>query len=252
VANYIIHAAASTDASKYISSPVEERANILASTKNFCRIARLSHRRSKIIYASSGAIYGQQPSGLEKISEDYFLGSIDQMIEGKRDYAAAKRDAEAEIFQLGAEGLNVSIARCFNFIGPYLPRDQHFAFGNFINDGLNNQNITVNARHRVIRAHQHSDDLVAWLMAIVEIANPACPVFNVGSEQSIEVRELALMVAKYFKVDLKIHPFNSLNVDRYVPSTEKIRKELGLKISIDLEDALDRTVRQIKIIKKID
>jgi nucleoside-diphosphate-sugar epimerase len=248
-ADYIIHAAASTDAARYLSRPIEERENILASTKNYCQIARLDHRGCKIIYASSGAIYGQQPSDIELIPETYPIGSIDEMVESKRDYAAAKRDAELEILNLGAQGLDVSIARCFNFIGPYLPLKQHFAFGNFINDGINNQKIVVNAEHQVIRAHQYSDDLACWLMAILEISNPMCPIYNVGSEQSIEVRDLALLVANYFKVDLSMKPISSSKIDRYVPSTEKIRNELGLKLSIDLEEALDRTVRQIKLNK---
>lgn len=246
VADFIIHAAASTDASRYLSRPLEERENILASTRNYCRIARSIHRSSKIIYASSGAIYGQQPSNVELIPENYIVGRIDEMAENKKDYAAAKRDAESEMHKLGAEGLSVSIARCFNFIGAYLPLRQHFAFGNFINDGLNNRAITVNATHQVIRAHQHADDLVSWLMSIAEMANTSCPTYNVGSERSIEARELALMVASYFKVDTLMLPIDSPKVDRYVPSTEKIRKELGLKISIDLEEALDRTVHQIK------
>lgn len=251
-ADFIIHAAATTDASRYLSSPVGERENILAATTNYCRIARLNHHGSKIIYASSGAIYGQQPSNIELIPENFTIGRIDEMVEGKRDYAAAKRDAEIEIIKLGLEGFNISIARCFNFIGPYLPLHQHFAFGNFINDGLNNRKIVVNAQHQVIRAHQHSDDLVCWLMSIAEISNPTCPIYNVGSERAIEVRELALLVANYFKVDLSIQPLSSSKIDRYVPSTEKIRTELGLKPSIDLEEALNETVHQIKINKTND
>lgn len=249
-ADIIIHAAASTDASRYLSFPAEERANILASTKNFCNIARAVYRSSRIIYASSGAVYGQQPTKIEKITEDYPLGLIEDMIEHKRDYAAAKRDAENEILKLGADGFDVSIARCFNFIGPYLPRDQHFAFGNFINDGIKGKKIIVNARHMVVRAHQHSDDLVNWLMTIAGVANPTCPIYNVGSERSIEVRDLAQLVANYFNVETSMQSIEGTKIDRYVPSTQKIRKELGLNILIDLEEALDRTVWDIKKLAK--
>ena len=246
MADFIIHAASSTDASRYISRPQEEKLNIIASVKNYCDIAKLAHRKSKIIYTSSGAIYGQQPSAIDRIKENYNINLSDELVEHKRDYSVAKRDAENLIQNLGGRGNHVSIARCFNFIGPYLPLDQHFAFGNFIKNGIMNQNIIVNARHEVIRAHQYTDDLVNWLMTIAEAANSSCPIYNVGSERSIEMRGLAELVAKYFNVGISMNPIDDQKIDRYVPSTEKARNELGLVNSVDLEEALDKTAWKIK------
>lgn len=244
-ADFIIHAAATTDASRYLSAPNEERSNILLSTSNYCKIAKKNHRNSKIIYVSSGAIYGQQPPHVELIPEDFIGGALEEMVFHKRDYAAAKRDSEAQIINLGCEGLSVSIARCFNFIGPFLPRDQHFAIGNFIQDGLSKNKITVKAKHQVIRAYQHSDDLVNWLMTIAETSSQDCPTYNVGSENAIENRNLAMLIAKYFKVEIDVPLIEDNKIDRYVPSTKKAKNELGLNLSICLEEAIDRTVNKI-------
>ena len=41
--------------------------------KNYFKLAKKYHRRSKIIYTSSGAVYGQQPKCLKKFNENYFL-----------------------------------------------------------------------------------------------------------------------------------------------------------------------------------
>ena len=152
-ADLIIHAAASTDATKYITRPFEERRNIQAATYNYCRLAPKFHAHSKILYVSSGAVYGVQPDNLLKIPESYALGTIEDIPENKRDYAFAKREAERAIIDLGIqEGLSVSIARCFAFVGPWLPRNQHFAIGNFIEDGLSERAITVKAQHQVLEA----------------------------------------------------------------------------------------------------
>ena len=58
--DYVIHAAASTDISRYLSQPIEEQLNIQGSVLNYCRLAPRFHKSSKIVYASSGAIYGPQ------------------------------------------------------------------------------------------------------------------------------------------------------------------------------------------------
>lgn len=190
-ANYIIHAAASTDARNYQLAPLKERSNIIRGTLNYCELAKEFNQKSKIVYVSSGAVYGPQPPNLEKIPEDFVFLDAEQLPESKRDYAYAKRDSEKAIYDLGNYGLNVSIARCFAFLGSWLPLDQHFAIGNFINDGLNFCSIKVNARHKVYRSFMYADDLVEWLMTIAEKSSSSSPVYNVGSDQSILIDELA-------------------------------------------------------------
>jgi dTDP-glucose 4,6-dehydratase len=106
-------------------------------------------------------------------------------------------------------------------VGPYLPRDQHFAIGNFIRDGLLDKIIEVKAHHAVYRSYMHSDDLVRWLMTIASNATPNCPIWNVGSNEAILMGDLAKKIAGYFGVDALVPPFSDEKVDRYVPSIKK-------------------------------
>jgi dTDP-glucose 4,6-dehydratase len=48
VADYVIHAAASTDAKNYLSKPEEEKKNIQLGTVNFCKLAEQFLKNSKI------------------------------------------------------------------------------------------------------------------------------------------------------------------------------------------------------------
>jgi nucleoside-diphosphate-sugar epimerase len=125
-ADFVIHAAAITDTSLYINGSENEKKNIISGTLNYCRLAVKFHKKSKILFCSSGAVYGFQPHDLSHLYEDSEFGNISKIDDVKRPYAYAKRDAEIAIQKLGKQNLNVVIARCFSFAGKYLPRNQHF------------------------------------------------------------------------------------------------------------------------------
>lgn len=245
-ADFVIHAAASTDISRYLAQPVEEQRNIQASILNYCKLAPLYHPKAKIIYTSSGAVYGPQSEQCPFLIESSPLGEIAKMAEGKQHYAAAKRDAENAIKSLGFSGLSVSIARCFAFVGPYLPRDQHFAIGNFLQDGLSERPIKVNANKLVYRSYMYADDLVEWLMTIAAAGNTQCPIFNVGSREAFEVRELALVISRIFGVEVIAPEISTTEIDRYIPSVDSAFNTLGLTNKYDLEGAIKETLKQIR------
>lgn len=249
-ADYVIHAAASTDARSYLSQPDIEKRNIQAATYNFCNIVKTAGSKNKILYVSSGAVYGLQPPEVEFLNESYPLAKLEELPVGKRDYAFAKRDAECAIQDLGLQNLNVAIARCFAFIGPWLPRDQHFAIGNFIEDGLQGRPINVKASYPVYRSYMHTDDLVSWLMTICDNANSSCPIYNVGSDKAFTLLEVAEIIAKRFSVAVNACEKSFENIDRYIPSIQKAEKEIGLVMATDLLSAIDNTIGVIQM-KKI-
>jgi len=237
-ADYVIHAAASSDASRYTSQSDIEKKNIIQGTLNYCRLAPKFHTDSKIVFCSSGAVYGYQPKDVQYLTEDMAFGDIESLDEVKKSYAYAKRDAEFAIQELGQAGLNVSIARCFSFVGKYLPKDKHFAIGNFIADGIAGRNIEVKASKKVYRSYMYADDLVLWLMTIADNSNPQCPVYNVASDKEVEIKELADIVANIFNVRIKSSENSAKHVDRYIPSTQKAKKTLSLKESYNLRRAI--------------
>jgi nucleoside-diphosphate-sugar epimerase len=238
-ADFVIHAAASTNARNYHIAPLKERSNIIRGTLNYCELAKKFNQKSNIVYLSSGAVYGPQPFDLEKIPEDFNFLNADQLPEDKRDYAYAKRDSEKAIYGLGNNGLNISIARCFAFVGPWLPLDQHFAIGNFIRDGLLNQPIKVKSKYRVYRSYMYTDDLVEWLMTIASNSSTSCPIYNVGSDKPILIDELAKIIGAKFSQNISCGYYLS-------DITDKAKKELKLKIKYDLNKSIEATLKNIK------
>jgi len=248
-ADYVIHAAATTDARSYLDQPEAEKRNIQGATYNYCRLAKSMHSRAKILYVSSGAVYGPQPPDLDNLNEAYLLDGLRGFVGGKLHYAIAKRDAESSIQELGGQGINVAIARCFAFVGSWLPRDQHFAIGNFIEDGFLGRPINVKSTIPVYRSYMHADDLIYWLMTICDSANLGCPIYNVGSDESISIGQLADLISKRFEVEVIKSELSQGAIDRYIPSINKAKNELGLKLSMDLTSAINKTVVDIRMRK---
>lgn len=246
-ADYVVHAANTSDARRYADDPLAERAAIIGAADSFVRRVITDCPDARIVYTSSGAVYGRQPPEVAGLDEVAPLADAEGLVAYKRDYAESKRLAEAAIATLGSGyGINVAVARCFAFVGAYLPRNQHFAIGNFLDDGLAGRPITVNARHPVIRSYMHADDLVRWLMTIAEHASPACPVYNVGSDEAIAVSDLARRIAARLGVAVDMADQSTTPVDRYVPSIARANRALGLRLELDLDRAIDETIRAIR------
>lgn len=245
-ADYVIHAAASTDERNYVSRPETERTNIEVGVYNYCRLAPKFHANSKIVYVSSGAVYGVQSPNIPFLKEDSLSLNLEDMSIHKRSYAKAKRNSEMAIKLLSEEhGLSTSIARCFSFVGPWLPRDQHFAIGNFLKNGIEGKTIHVKATSPVYRSYMYSDDLVNWLMSIAQNASSSCDVYNVGSDYEISIIDLAKLISRICSVSVSSEAVCSDVVDRYIPSIEKAKTSLGLELNTDLVECISYTINEV-------
>jgi dTDP-glucose 4,6-dehydratase len=235
-ADYIIYCAINHDY-------VEDHKSVC----NYYKLAKKYHSKSKILYTSSGAVYGQQPKNIKKLSETYLFNNkrINFKSTDKNSYSLTKLKNERVFQKLSELKIKVSIARCFAFVGKYLPRDKSYAVGNFINSILNKKNIEIKSNHSVIRSYMHEHDLSRWLLEIVKNANTNCPIYNVGSDEQVDIRKLALYLSNKYKVGLKLEKINSDFEDRYLPSTIKAKKILNLKLSFDNYSSVSEVIQRI-------
>jgi nucleoside-diphosphate-sugar epimerase len=215
---------------------------------NYCKLAKKYHSKSKILYASSGAIYGQQPKTLNKITENYLSTNkrINFENKDKNLYSSIKIKNEKIIQKLAKFKIKVTIARCFAFVGKHLARDQHYVAGNFIKNVLNKEKIRIKSNYRVIRSYMHEYDLANWLLKIVNNANINCPIYNVGSDQGIDIRKLGFDLSRKYKLDVKFEKIVSNFEDRYVPSIQKAKKELKLSLKYNSLDAVNDVIHSIQ------
>jgi dTDP-glucose 4,6-dehydratase len=160
-------------------------------------------------------------------------------------YGEGKRAAEllCAIYHR-KHGIETKIARCFAFVGPYLPLDAHFAIGNFIRDALQGGPIRVKGDGRPYRSYLYAADLAIWLWTILMKGAPCRP-YNVGSEEALTVAQVAMCVSAQaggIPIDIAERSENSAPRRRYVPATGRVREDLKLRPSLPLEMAVARTL----------
>jgi dTDP-glucose 4,6-dehydratase len=215
---------------------------IIEGTRHTLEFAKFCQAK-KFLLTSSGAVYGKQPPEITHVSEDY-LGSPDLTNPGYA-YAEGKRAAEMLCTLYAKQhGLETKIARCFAFVGPYLPLDTHFAIGNFIRDAMTGYPILIQGDGTPYRSYLYAADLAIWLWTIL-FKGKSCYPYNVGSDEDLTIAELAKVVASTFasKVEVVIakEPIPGKPAERYVPSVKRAFSALQLKPLIPLRDSIIRT-----------
>ncbi len=235
----VIHAATEASVSLDKNHPELMRQTIVEGTRHTLEFAKQCGAK-RFLLTSSGAVYGKTSQDSSSIQEDHFE-CTKQLTSA---YAQGKRDVEIMCMESGEKyPFEIKIARCFAFVGPYLPLDTHFAIGNFIRDGLNADTIVVNSDGSSIRSYLYAADLTIWLWTILFHGENRRP-YNVGSDQAISIKDLALLIGSMCDLDVHVQasPIQSnLSVDGYVPDVSRVRDELNLVPSIQLREAIQST-----------
>jgi nucleoside-diphosphate-sugar epimerase len=241
--SHAIHGATEASVKLNKEKPLLMFDTIVEGTRRALEFARQSGAR-KFLLASSGAVYGRQPAHVTHLSEDYFGGP--DTLEPSSAYGEGKRTAEMLCALYGRQfGLEPKIARCFAFVGPYLPLDVHFAIGNFIRDGLRGGPIEVSGDGTPFRSYLYAADLAVWLWTIL-FKGQSARAYNVGSEADLPIAEVAREVAHAFLPPFRVAIARQAEpgrpAERYVPATRRAQTELGLAARVPIGDAIRRTI----------
>ncbi|MEW6558023.1 MAG: NAD-dependent epimerase/dehydratase family protein [Elusimicrobiota bacterium] len=241
--DYIIHGATSASVELNSNDPLMMLDTIINGTRRTLELAKDKKVKS-LLYISSGAVYGKFYSDMLKVSEDYKCSP--DCTEPLSAYGEGKRVGEllCSIY-FKHFGVPAKIARCFAFVGPYLPLDKHFAVGNFILNALKNENIIVKGDGMPLRSYLYPTDLVTWLIRILIRGKNNYP-YNVGSSKEISIgrlaMEISLITSGILGVKILIKSPKVKLAESYVPIVKKIETELGVQQEVNLQSALKKTI----------
>ncbi len=210
----------------------------LNGAKIFLDLAKIQGNVPNFTHLSSGAVYGR----CNLLEGRFQEVAIQKEYEGISSYGRAKSDTEFLIGQYSESGfVNQANPRLFAFFGPGLPLDKQFAVGNFIQDALTSEAISVKGNADTIRSYMYPVDLITWLLAT--IASPTDRHINIGSPDPITIGDLAQAISA-IAGNKKI---NYLNPNQeptvYVPSVNNMASIYNVKTTVTLEAGLDRWIK---------
>lgn len=242
--SHIIHAATETNPDFTDVDPLEKFSSNIEGTRHVLDFA-VKSGAEKFLFTSSGAVYGKQPAEITHIPETY-LGAPEPT-DPNSAYGQSKRASEFLCATYAKQhGFDAAIARCFAFVGPRLPLNSNYAIGNFIRDAMNSTPIQIGGDGTPYRSYLYAADLAIWLWTIL-LRGQSCHPYNVGSENDLIILQLAKTVADVIAPELPIQvakrPTPNKTAERYVPSTQRAKTELGLQEFTKLPDAIQRTAQ---------
>ena len=237
----VVHAATDVVAQ---SAPREIFDSCVQGTRRVLDFAQVAGA-ADFLLVSSGAAYGRQPPVLERVTEDH-SGAPDPLSPASA-YGEGKRASEWLACAHAEEtGLRVAVARCFAFVGPYLPLDRQFAIGNFLRAAIGGEEIVIRGDGTPHRTYLHAADMAAWLWAVLLRGRPSTA-YNVGGEESLSIVELAHRVLRVLETPSPVRvlqvPVAGRPAERYVPDVARARVELGVAPPFTLDQAIARTAR---------
>jgi UDP-glucose 4-epimerase len=152
------------------------------------------------------------------------------------------------------ERLPVVIGRLFNVVGPRQTGRYGMVVPRFVTQALRGEPMTVYGDGRQTRCFTHVSDAVRGMISLMDSPDTVGEVFNIGSEEEVEIGVLAKMIRELIGSDSEIQyvPFEQAygedfeDMPRRVPSLEKIRAIVGFDPTIGLEDTLKSIIEYHK------
>lgn len=238
---HVIHAATDASAALNANDPRRMFDTIVTGTRRVLDLA-VERGAGRLLFLSSGAVYGAQPWEVGHVAEDWHGGPDPR--DPKSSYGEGKRAAELLCAIYGQQfGLDVVTSRIFALLGPLLSLDIHFAAGNFIRDAMAGRAIRIESAGTAVRSYLYAADLTAWLWLML-LRAPRGATWNMGSEEAVSIADLARRTAAVLGgpgVEVLGQADAGWNPGRYVPSTSLVRQGLGVAPTITLDAAIRRT-----------
>jgi UDP-glucose 4-epimerase len=237
--DFVFHLAAMVSVPESVEKP-NECAEINASGTAIVLEEAARARVKKLIFSSSAAIYGDNPT----------IPKIESMpAEPKSPYATSKYEGERHCRSFTDEGRLATVClRYFNVFGPYqVPGSRYTAaVPAFIEKAIRNEPITIFGDGWQTRDFIYVKDVTAT-NAFFALESQATGVFNVACGRQITITDLALTVRNLTKSSSTIDygPERRGDVKHSVASVDKIRTA-GFRPVCDLAEGLRATVEFFK------
>ncbi len=249
-ADVIFHLAAAVGVRLIVESPVKTIETNVRGTEIVLELA--AKKKKRVIIASSSEVYGKADRVPFREDSDLVLGPT---FKGRWSYACSKAlDEFLGLAYWKEKQCPTVIVRLFNTVGPRQTGQYGMVLPRFVTQALTGQPITVFGSGEQSRCFTWVGDVVSALLQLGQHPKAVGEIYNIGGTEEITIKKLADLVIKVTKSSSGVTfvPYDQAyeegfeDMERRVPSIERLQQLIGYKPTLSLEDIIGRVAADLK------
>lgn len=245
--DYIIHGASNANPIAYSEDPAGTMLSNFIGMKNILDFAKES-KSGRVLYISSGEVYGES-SSTDLKENDY--GYVD-ILNPRSCYPSSKRATETLCVSYTKQySVNTIIARPCHIYGPTATTNDYRASNQFIQNGINKENIILKSSGSQVRSYCYVGDCVTALLHILLMGETG-EAYNISSNDStLSIKELAKVIADQTGTSVIVNEPDRKEKEGYslfsraVMNNSKL-KSLGWDSQSNIKNGIKRTIDILK------
>ena len=251
--DYIIHAAGNAHPSAFNGDPVGTIMENISGTYNLLKLGKNCNAK-RMLYISSGEIYGQGDLSLESFEESY-AGYMDTML-SRACYPISKRAAENLCASYTKQyALETVIVRQCHTYGPGITETDSRAHAQFIRNVLKNENVVLKSAGSQMRSYNYVADCASAILSVL-IKGKTGEAYNIANPNiRITIAQLAKAIAEQAGKEVVFENPGELDLENRTPiakqvlNTKKL-EDLGWKAAFTIDKGIKNTLCILKEIEK--
>jgi nucleoside-diphosphate-sugar epimerase len=246
----VFHLAAAVGVQLIVDRPVHTIETNIHGTEMVLEYANKYSK--KVLIASTSEVYGKSESIPFHEDDDTVLGST---MFSRWSYACSKAIDEFLAFAYHDQyGLEVVVSRLFNTIGPRQVGHYGMVVPRFVERAIKGEPLQIYGDGKQSRCFAYVGDVVDAIVGLAESNEASGKVFNVGSNEEINIEGLADLVIKKTgsKSDKEFISYKEAygkafdDMQRRVPCLERIKAATGYESKTSLEQTLEIIIDHFK------
>jgi len=188
--------------------------------------------KTKLIFISSREVYG------ETIKQE---SSEDDELVPNNTYGITKMLGEILVKQAGfLHNLDYTILRLTNVYGP---EGDNYGAQKIIKKALKENKIQILGGTQRLN-FIFVDDVVDLINIVLENKKSSNQIFNVGSQDTLNIKDFVAKVTKIIGGDIKIEnlPMRKTETTNFLPNLKKAKELLGFNVKTSLDSGLKKTI----------
>lgn len=249
-ADIVFHLAAAVGVRLIVESPVRTIETNVKGTEHVLEVA--TKKKKTVIVASSSEVYGKSTCVPFREEDDLVLGPTNI---GRWSYACSKAlDEFLALAYFKEKKCPTIVVRFFNTVGPRQTGRYGMVLPRFISQALAGEPITVYGTGLQTRCLTWVGDVVKAISQLAVHPHAVGEIFNIGGTEEISIRDLANLVRDITgsQSEIKFIPYEEAyeegfeDMQRRVPSIEKIHRLIGYKPSLDVVGIVSKVAEYVQ------